>query len=71
MYIYIYVYIYIYICVYKSMCFIGLCIESLILFLKIACLADSEMRTHDGASQDDVSEQNRSWDDSGTIISET
>ena len=33
--------------------------------------ADSEIRTHDGASQDDFSEQNRSSDDSGTIISET
>ena len=34
-------------------------------------LADSEMRTHDGALQDDFSEQNRAWDDSGTIISDT
>ena len=33
--------------------------------------ADSEIRTHDGALQDDFSEQDRSWDDSGTIISET
>ena len=33
--------------------------------------ADSEIRTHDGALQDDFSEQNQSWDDSGTIISET
>ena len=33
--------------------------------------ADSEMWTHDGAFQNDFSEQNRSWDDSGTIISET
>ena len=29
---------------------------------------DSEIRTHDRASQDDLSEQNWSWDDSGTII---
>ena len=27
-------------------------------------LADSEIRTHDGALHDDFSEQNRSWDDS-------
>ena len=34
-------------------------------------LTDSEIRTYDGASQDDFSEQNRSWKNSGTIISET
>ena len=33
--------------------------------------ADSEIRMDDGALHDDFSEQNRSWDDSGTIISET
>ena len=33
--------------------------------------ADSEIRTHDGALQNDFPEQNWSWEDSGTIISET
>ena len=33
--------------------------------------SDSEIRTHDGALQDDFSEENWSWDDSGTIFSET
>ena len=33
--------------------------------------SDSEIRMHDGALLDDLSEQNRSWDDSGTIISGT
>ena len=33
--------------------------------------SDSEIRTRDGALRDGFSEQNRSWDDSGTIISET
>ena len=33
----------------------------------MACvhIADSEIRTHDVASQEDFSEENRSWDDSG------
>ena len=34
-------------------------------------MADSEIRTHDGALQDEFSEQNRPWDDSGTVTSET
>ena len=34
-------------------------------------IADSEIRTHDGALRDSFSEQNRSRDDSGTLISET
>ncbi len=34
-------------------------------------IADSEIRMDDGALHDDFSEQNRSWDDSGTIISDT
>ena len=38
---------------------------------RVVCSSDSEIRTHDGALQDDFSEQNRSWDDSGTITSET
>ena len=33
--------------------------------------SDSEIMTHDGALQDDFSEQNWSWENSGTIISET
>ena len=33
--------------------------------------SDSEIRTHDGAVQRELSGQNRSWDDSGTITSET
>ena len=34
-------------------------------------ISDSEIRTHDGALQNDFSKQDRSWDDSGTIVSET
>ena len=33
--------------------------------------ADSEIRTHDGALHDDFCEQNRSWDDPRTIMSDT
>ena len=33
--------------------------------------SDPEIRMDDGALHDDLSEQNRSWDDSGTIISDT
>ena len=33
--------------------------------------ADSEIRMDDGALHDDFSERNRSWDDSGMIISDT
>ena len=37
---------------------------------KLNQYSDSEIRTPDGALQNDFSEQNRLWDDSGTIISE-
>ena len=33
--------------------------------------ADSEISMDDGALNDDFSEQSRSWDDSGTMISDT
>ena len=37
----------------------------------LTTLADSEMRMDDLALHDDFSEQSRSWDDSGTITSDT
>ena len=46
-------------------------IKILFMFLILPFKADSEIRTHDGALQGDFSEQNRSWDDSGTTITES